>query len=100
METIENRDAFRQWLEEFPDLAVVGHARRAYDCPLARWLGGGAEVGRTDCRHRGHPRRLPPWAVEFVRLIDTAVPGTPITAAAARDILLRAAQNTEAATGG
>lgn len=89
-------EQFRAWLDGHEGLDLVGRAGEQRDCPLARYLSGRVGkpnaywVGQTNVHGRGRRQRLPGWAIEFVRLVDVAAAGTPVTANTARDLLRRA----------
>lgn len=83
-QSLFDKEAFRQWLEEQPKETVVGVAGYCWQCPLARWLntyGLMAEINAenaiiTDGGTPMFPRKqagdLPRWAKQFVFNVDQA----------------------------
>ncbi len=69
---LDSLEAFRLWVESQPAGAVVGRAGKARLCPLANYLGRGAVVrtGSYELPNEFRLQALPPWAKEFVFLVD------------------------------
>jgi hypothetical protein len=86
--------AFADWLVAHSHDGLVGRARDTEYCPLACWLadlfggqwsvGPAGYVGLDDVEQGG---KLPAWAAQFYRAIDSQCCGL-VTAAAAYGVLL------------
>jgi hypothetical protein len=80
------RAEFRSWLSSRRDV-IVGRSADERLCPLATWLfdltGTGYEVGRNGfywpIQETSQARRLPTWALRFVRALDYTFTGWCVT---------------------
>ena len=101
MNTLKKTE-FEAWLQGFQPKDIVGINCSPMDCPIARYLGSGTQVGPDWYRPQGRRKKhLPEWADNFVDTLDYNFKHhvwrkkKPVTAARALKTLLAGRQKRE-----